>query len=446
VSGEVAARFSLGFAPPGWDNLQRALGAHTAALQAQLVQAGLLIEKDGGGYYDRFRDRIIFPIHDARGRVIGFGGRVLGAELPKYLNSPETPLFHKGHELYGLYQARKASRELERLLVVEGYMDVIALAQHGIEYAVATLGTATTREHLERLFRVVPQVVFCFDGDRAGREAAWRALENSLPVMREGRQAGFLFLPDGEDPDTLVRKEGQAAFEARLAQAVSFSAFFYEGLLKKADITSMDGRARLVELARPLLSKLPEGVFRHMMLMRLAELAHIEVGQLTGIVPQTGSSKRPPKQVSPRTRAASAQRSAPLKMSQVRLAIALLLQQPGLAALAGEPQRFAGFHLPGVDLLVNLLNALQAQPHLNTAALMERWRGQPEADHLMKLAQWRHPVPAEGVEAEFTIALERLYAQGLEQRKQQLIDKSRSGELTPDETAEMKKLFSLSNS
>lgn len=476
LSGEIVAHYGIGFAPPGWDSLQRALGAsHQPALQAQLAKAGLVIEKDGGGFYDRFRERIMFPIHDQRGRVIGFGGRVLGNETPKYLNSPETPLFHKGRELYGLYQARKAGpgkndqladahpfeqsgpdtaqnrpdnktvpharpRTLERLLIVEGYLDVVALAQHGIPYAVATLGTATSREHMERLFRVVPEVVFCFDGDRAGREAAWRALENSLPVMHEGRQASFLFLPDGEDPDSLVRKEGGTAFTTRLAQALPFSRFFYEALLKKADISTIDGRARLVELARPLLSNLPAGVFRHMMMARLAELARIGLDRLADML---GESK-PTKGLRPRSVKPHKQpglQRAPLRMSQARLAVTLLLQHPRLAALAGDVRRFSGLQTPGMDVLVKLLETLQEKPELSTAALLERWRDTREGVFLMKLAQWQHPVPAEGVETEFQAALERLYAAGIEQRKELLIDKSRGGELSPEEKLEWKKLF-----
>ncbi|NIP82922.1 MAG: DNA primase, partial [Gemmatimonadetes bacterium] len=207
LSGEIAAQFQLGFAPTGWDNLLGAIGA-TDAERALMARAGLLVDKGGGGFYDRFRGRVIFPILDRRGRTIGFGGRVLGDDTPKYLNSPESAIFHKGRELYGLYQARKAAGKPERLIVVEGYMDVVALAQHGIRNAVATLGTAATEAHLEQLFRVSQDVVFCFDGDEAGRRAAWRALETALPAMHDGRQAFFMFLPEGQDPDSLVRERG----------------------------------------------------------------------------------------------------------------------------------------------------------------------------------------------------------------------------------------------
>ena len=431
LTGTTAAEYGVGYAPPGWDNLKRATGAEEAAL----VQVGLLIKKDEGGTHDRFRNRIMFPIHDPRGRVIGFGGRVIdAADTPKYLNSPESALFHKGRELYGLYQARKAERQLTRLLVVEGYMDVVMLAQHGIHHAVATLGTATTHEHMERLFRVVPEVVFCFDGDRAGREAAWRALTNSLPLMRDGRQIGFLFLPEGEDPDSLVQKEGQAAFLARAVRPVPLSEFLYEGLLAEADISTMDGRARLVELARPLLSKLAPGAFQHMMVARLAELVRMDAQQLARMLTQGGKPSAAP-QGSPARRAGAL--AAPTAMSQARLVIALLLSRPSLAAQAGDPQRFAGLEVAGAELLREMLELLQQHPHLSPAALLEHWRDAEQGRQLLKLAQWRHPVPEEGVEAEFRIALERLYREGQEQRKERLIDKAHQGQLSAEEKREM---------
>lgn len=438
LSGEIAAHYGIGYAPPGWDTLLRALGKGDPALQAQLAKAGMLITKEGGGYYDRFRDRVMFPIRDARGRTIGFGGRVLSNEdTPKYLNSPETPLFHKGRELYGLYEARKAVRDLDRLLVVEGYMDVVALAQYDIRYAVATLGTATTREHLERLFRVVSTLIFCFDGDRAGREAAWRALENTLPVLHNGRQASFLFLPDGEDPDSLVRKEGREAFESRLAGAMPCSSFFYESLLKQADVTSMDGRARLVELARPHLSQLPPGAFRQMMTARLAEIARMPAADLTRLIEQ----RAPKTAIKPQLTKATPPQS-PARMPPVRLAITLLLQRPALALQAGDPERLGGIELPGVEMLKEMLSLIQAHPELSTGALLERWRESPQASYLFKLARWQHPLPDQEWQAEFNGALERVAAQGLEQRKQRLLDKSRAGELSVQEKGELQALFS----
>ena len=442
LSGDISRDFDIGYAPPGWDNLLRAFNAQAnPALQAQLAEAGLLIEKDSGGYYDRFRDRIMFPIRDARGRVMGFGGRVLSAdELPKYLNSPETPVFHKGRELYGLYEARKAVRQLERLLVVEGYMDTVALAQFGIRYGVATLGTAITRDHLEKIFRVVPEVVFCFDGDRAGREAAWRAVQNALPLMREGRQARFMFLPDGEDPDTLIRKEGQAGFEAGIENSVPLSTFFYNQLTKQVDTLSMDGRARLVELAKPLLSNVPEGVFRHMMLERLAEITRRDVAvvtqEVTGVAPVV--ARQPDHRVGRRRVAAVAHAAG---RSPVRIAIEILLYQPALAQQVSDPQALAKLDVAGAGLLVQLLELLQTRPHLNTAALLEHWRDTQEGKYLAKLAQWQPEVP-EGVEAELQGALQRLAEQYHQQRVENLLHTERLEGLGDLEKAELRRLLS----
>lgn len=439
LSGEIAAEFDIGFAPAGWDNLLRALG-HGA--QARLVEAGLLVEKSGGApakpethWYDRFRDRVMFPIRDPRGRVIGFGGRVLGEDTPKYLNSPETPVFHKGRELYGLYEARKALRQLDRLVVVEGYMDVVALAQFGIRYAVATLGTAITREHLERIFRVVPEVVFCFDGDRAGREAAWRAVENALPMMSDGRTARFMFLPDGEDPDTLVRKEGQEQFEARIAKSVALSEFFYTTLARQTDIYSRDGRARLVELARPMLSKVPDGAFRRVMLERLAEIARMDATALNGLV-GVGKTVAPARPRAPVRSAAAPTRSP------VRMAIEMLLYRPELACAAGDPRDLAGLDVAGADLLVGLLELLQAQPHLNAGAIIEHWRGTKEGRHLAMLAQWSPSLP-EGLSAEFSGTLRRLREQALEQRVERLLHKEKVEGLSAVEKDELRRLLPL---
>lgn len=433
LSGEIAAEYGLGYAPPGWDNLTAGLGAGYAE-PARLAAAGLLIEKEGGGHYDRFRDRVMFPIRDLRGRVLGFGGRVLGDETPKYLNSPETAVFHKGRELYGLHEARNAVRHLERLLVVEGYMDVMMLAQHGIHYAVATLGTATTAEHLERMFRLVPEVVFCFDGDRAGRQAAWRALEVALPVLREGRQARFMFLPEGEDPDTLIRKELQEPFEARIKNAVTFSRFFYDSLASRADTTSIDGRARLVELARPYLSKMPQGVFRHMMIERLAEIARMDIAVLSGMLRGEGR----PEQAVPRARSRQGGRTTG---SLVRKAITLLLRKPALAQSVQDYQRLARLDIPGIDLLVEMLELLEKNPHYNTGTLLEHWREHESGRYLSKLACQEALVPAEELAAEFTDALRRLYRQYLEQEIARLKSKPRE-DWTLEEKTELKQLLS----
>jgi len=279
LSGEIANAFRVGFAPPGWDNLLSALGQNDSA-QSLLMTNGMLVKNDQGRIYDRFRDRIMFPILDARGRVIAFGGRVLGDDKPKYLNSPETPVFQKSRELYGLYQARKANRALERVVVVEGYMDVIALAQHGINYAVATLGTATSETHLERLFRHVPEVIFCFDGDEAGRKAAFRGLEAALPVMQDGRQVRFLFLPEGEDPDSLVRSKGQRHIEHLFDTAAPLETFLFDQLAQGINVDALDGKARFSKTVAPYLQRLPDGVFKALMYQALADRTGIDVDSL----------------------------------------------------------------------------------------------------------------------------------------------------------------------
>ena len=379
LTGQIAGTFGIGYAPPGWDNLSRTLREAGAAAQ-DLIDAGLINRDQQGRLRDRFRDRIIFPIRDRRGRVIAFGGRALDSDtIPKYLNSPETPLFHKGSELYGLYEARAHNRHLQRLVVVEGYMDVVALAQHGISHTVATLGTATTAEHVERIFRTVNDLVFCFDGDRAGRAAAWRALEVTLPFLRDGRQVGFLFLPEGEDPDTLVRREGQTAFERRLAQTTSLADYLFAELRTQADPNTLAGRARLAELARPLLEKLPEGHFRDLMEERLRQEAQVVSTRL-----------RPP----PSTSASPADRNLRLTRTPLRRAIALLLYRPELAQQATDDDlAFQGSDEPGVKLLTSVLAVLRANPQLTTAALLERYRDTPEGAILERLAAWEPEVP-----------------------------------------------------
>ncbi len=432
LNGETAATFEMGFAPPGWNNLLQALGKSAGQIKL-LLKAGVIIEKEHGGNYDRFRNRIMFPIRDARGRIIGFGGRVLGDDTPKYLNSPETPVFHKGLELYGLYEARKAMRKLERIIVVEGYMDVISLAHHGLRYAVATLGTATTPEHLKRLFRIVPEIVFCFDGDRAGRDAAVRAMENAIPEMREGRQINFMFLPEGEDPDSQIRAEGCSNFEARIAKSVTFSEFFFDHLTAQADITTIEGRARLVELARPRLQRLPPGIFREMMLTRLRELSRLETVKL-GSGNKTTTKKQPhgKKRV----------KSAP---SPLRVVVALLLQCPELSVLAGDPQRFRNIGGTGANLLVELLELLQANPDLKTGALLERWRDKEEGRYLAKLAQWKPPFEDKtGLEAEFSGALARLEQQLNEICTEELLHKAQAGTLSTEEKDRLQQLLSRS--
>lgn len=278
LSGEVARDFRLGFAPEGWDNFMQTLSGEESIGHA--VTAGLLIENDKGRKYDRFRDRVIFPIVNQRGKVIAMGGRVLGDGKPKYLNSPETPLFSKSHELYGLHHIRKFAKNLSRIVVVEGYMDVIALAQFGIHYAVATLGTSVGKPHLELLFRRVEQVVFCFDGDEAGRKAAFRGMEAALPMMEDGRQVKFLFLPEGEDPDTVVRSKGAQHLEHMFDTAAPLEQFVFEQMSADIDLTTMDGKARLSKLVAPYINQIPDGVYKTLLFKSLAERTDMDVESL----------------------------------------------------------------------------------------------------------------------------------------------------------------------
>src|SRR5438067_4612542 len=270
LTGEVAARFGVGYAPDDWQSLAAVFPNYDDEV---LVEAGLVISADGGKRYDRFRDRVMFPIHDSRGRVIGFGGRVIDRGEPKYLNSPETPLFSKGRELYGLFLARDAIHKSGKVVVVEGYMDVVALAQHGVEYGVATLGTSTTPVHAQKLFRMADSVVFCFDGDAAGRKAAWRALENTLPVLLDGKNARFLFLPDGEDPDDYVRKRGKADFERAVDNAVPLSEFLLSELSSRHPPINAEGRAAFLSAARPLVGTITAPMLAALLRRQLAEMA-----------------------------------------------------------------------------------------------------------------------------------------------------------------------------
>jgi len=437
---EIIAEFHIGYAPPGWDTLLRAFG-QTQTARRQLTEAGLITGKEGKGPYDRFRDRIMFPIRDGRGRVIGFGGRVLEDETPKYLNSPETPVFHKGRELYGLYQARQASRALSRLLVVEGYMDVVALAEKGIPYAVATLGTATTADHLNRLYRAVPEVIFCFDADAAGHKAAWRALEVTLPLLRDGRQASFMFLPEGEDPDSFIRKVGREVFEAELSKSVSLASFLFEHLLAQVDRSTLDGRARLVDLARPLLSRLPHGTFRELSLSHLCDLSGLERASLDAqLAGRAGERKKPTRVPNPRTSIAG-RRSSRTVPSLMRKIISLLLHNPRVTMPVIDKARLATLALPGIPLLVEILDVLEECPNISTGGLIEHFRSKESGGHLAKLAAGEPPLLIAGLEQELSDAFNKLWRLLDEQRYEYLIRKSTESSLTEEEKRELSLLL-----
>jgi DNA primase len=423
LDAHTIERFGLGYAPDQWDALKSALGSNETRI-ALLEKSGMLTSGERGKY-DRFRDRVMFPIADRRGRTIAFGGRIIGksgdgspvldsgvqdarksnVDGPKYLNSPETPLFHKGQQLFALWQVRQTHSKIPRLIVVEGYMDVIALFQHGVTQAVATLGTATTRDHAELLFRNCADVYFCFDGDRAGRQAGWRAVESVLPRMRDGRQAFFLFLPEGEDPDSIVRKEGAPGFEQRLQAATPLSEFFFGELGKDVNLGSLDGKARLAERARPLLGQIPDGAFRDLMLGELDRIANVK---LRIDLPASDTPRRPVR---------------PQERTLVRTAVALLLQNPDFVRALEPPYLFSALRQPGIVLLVELIALCRERPEISTERIIEHFAERDEVKALQKLAVMEFPGDEEAWRAEFVAALAQLDRQTQMQRRSELDDK-----------------------
>ena len=452
IDAGIAEQFALGFAPDSWNALLNRFGDNEDE-RRRLLQLGLIIERDtrGGeraaGFYDRFRDRLMFPIRDSRGRVLGFGGRIIDQGEPKYLNSPETPLFHKGRELYGLYEARRAHNDFKRLMIVEGYMDVVRLHQAGITYAVATLGTATTQEHLNKLFRITSELVFCFDGDRAGRQAAWRALENALPLARDGRELKFMFLPDGHDPDTLVAEIGKEAFEDRLKASLSLSTYLIRELLQQVDIAQIDGRAKLKALAQPLFAKMPEGVYRELLADALAAEIRMPAAKLKELLLVAGPAKggaRPSE---------SASRSEPVRQPRGRIsvgrgnlltqAITLVLHHPSAAAAIADVEALDAVDRPGVGVLKELLEQSRSAASPSTATLLERWRDRPEHQRLAELAMVA-PLVADGPAAakELKMAVEKLLEEfGPGRRMDELLKKAEEMGLNYDEKAELSLLL-----
>jgi DNA primase len=450
IDAATRDKFALGYAPDSWNALLNRFGAQEDE-RRRLLQAGLIIERDARaaraqpGFYDRFRDRLMFPIRDARGRVLAFGGRVIDQGEPKYLNSPETPLFHKGRELYGLYEARQARTDFKRLMIVEGYMDVVRLHQAGITYAVATLGTATTQEHLHKIFRMTSELVFCFDGDRAGRQAAWRALENALGLARDGRELKFLFLPEGHDPDTLVAAEGADAFEARLKTALPLSEYLVQQLSAQTDLSHVDGRAKLASLAAPLFARLPEGVYRDLLLGRLAAEIRMPAEKLQEHLAAAGAAAAGTKRPPPRAEPIPAHRG---RMSAGRgnllsQAIGLVLHHPAAARAAADFAALGPIDRPGVAVLKELLEQASAMAQPSTAMLLERWRDRPEYTRLSALAMAPAMVAdQEGAAKELQMAIKKLAeAYGPGRRVNELLRKSAETGLNSDEKAELSSLL-----
>lgn len=402
ISGEIAAKFGLGFAPPGYDNLMSHLSLNSEGL-ANAVSAGLLVKRDDSGrIYDKFRHRIIFPIRNSRGETIAFGGRLLGEGKPKYLNSPETPLFHKGRELYGLWEWRQSRDNSDSVFVVEGYMDVIALAQHQVPNVVATLGTATSEHHLRRLFQMVNRVVFCFDGDEAGRRAAWRALETALPALEDGKQALFLFLPEGEDPDSLVRTQGREGFLVEAEQAMPLSEFLLTHLSEPYNLDTVDGRAALARAASPYLQQVRGDFYRHLLRRELAQRTRLTEDELEVLIyqapQQSISAQQPnlPQQLVPNrkklpTRFTSSQRTQTLTLAEQLIVV--LINEPERTQQFPLPEELNKLDLPHIDLLSTVYQQLKASPELSPAALLGRLMAQDKDQHLSQLLRTAHTAP-----------------------------------------------------
>lgn len=384
LSGEIAKRFKIGYAPDGWDFLISHLGKSKDHLLA-LSKTGLIVNKDNNKTYDRFRDRIIFPITDQRGRIIGFGGRILDQGEPKYLNSPENVVFHKGFELYGLYETKQALRKIERIIVVEGYMDVVALAQSGINYAVASLGTATTTEQIQKTFRTTHEIIFCYDGDNAGKKAAWRALENTLSVIRDGMIAKFLFLPEKEDPDTMVRQEGKEAFEQRIRNATTLSEFLFLHLKAEVDLSTKEGKAQLASRANKLIEKMHNSLFKDLLIEELSSLVGLSQQHLESKISSADKSNAPVQ------KAARPVRGQQVQNNKTRIAIALLLQNPILASQCKVPENFKQAFTKGLPLLYELQKTIESNTEISAAALLERFRDSEHEKALQILSMLQTP-------------------------------------------------------
>jgi DNA primase len=480
LSDKTIQHFQIGFSPSGWDNLLK----HFKDLpnpQLQLQSAGLVVHnEEKNRFYDRFRDRIMFPIRDVRGRVIAFGGRVLGDEKPKYLNSSETDTFHKSRELYGLYEARQATRQLSKIMIVEGYMDVVGLAQHGITWAVATLGTATTEQHLNRLFKVVSELIFCFDGDKAGRTAAQRALDITLPTIQDGQTVKFLFLPEGEDPDSLIRKEGQEAFEQRISQSLTLSEFFFKSQTEDTHLESLDERAKFANSALPKIQSMKAGLLKQMMLERITELTGLSQAQLSSVVnlhqashsthekqdaipaskfdsyspqePYTHYSDYPnypdysdahePRETFQPKRTAQAPR---LRLNLINKVISILLHRPDLAQSIRHPDDLGNIQDNNIDLLIELINYLKKDENNSLGTLLVDWQHSAQhSPYLMLLNEIANidPIPAEAnALMELQGAFQQLMKRSKERRLDQLLKKSKQTPLTQEEKARLQELL-----
>ena len=429
ISEEIVKRFNIGYAPNDWQGLQKIVPDQKT--QNDLITAGILIKKEQN-LYDRFRNRIMFPILDHRGRTIGFGGRTIGDENPKYLNSPETPIFHKGNELYGLYHAKQSNHHLPYIIIVEGYMDAIALAQYGITATVATLGTATTGKHIQKLMRYTNKIIFCFDGDNAGKSAAWRALENTLPLMHDGIQVGFMFLPENEDPDTQIRKDGTESFQKRIDQSMPLSDFFFNHLQIGINVNSIDGRAVLAKKAGDLLHKIQDGIFKQLMVEKLASIIRTDAAKAitTKFTTQSSVAEKP-----------TYIKLLPL----LAKAINLLLNDPSLASNIADENQLLVTSIPHIDLLVRLICALKQDSNLTISSLIANWSNPSEIQTLSQLAIKEVLVPKNGLKHEFMGIIAKLYEIETRQVIQNLLQKANNGEITAEEKYKLQNLISNAN-
>ncbi len=429
LSGGAAKAFQIGFAPAGFDTLVKHIGEEHMPI---MIQAGLVAENDRGNRYDRFRNRIMFPIRDRRGRTIAFGGRALEDISPKYLNSPDTPLFHKGRVLYGLYESRKVMQRPAYLLLVEGYMDVVMLAEHGINNAVAALGMATSQQHLEQMYRQTREIIFCFDGDKAGRNAAWRACETLLPIYQDGLEAKFMFLDEGDDPDSLVRRLGAEGFTEKLKAALPLSEYIFEHEEEDISMASLEGRARLAEKIKPILNRLPHGVFRQLMTTQLEKRLGVAV-QSKRLLIGEANPRSINTQFSPKTG----------KSKAVRTAIMLLLNQPSLAQRIPHKMDTESLELPGFELLVKVVETIANSPNLTSAGLVEHFRDTEYYHHLLKLLQWTPPAGFQ-TEHEFDDSIKSIQGKSRNQRKSKLLRKELDTGLSEAEKQELHQLLQMS--
>ena len=439
LTGDIAKHFLLGFAVDSWDRLAQQAKTEKKSPQA-LQDVGLVGKSRQGSWIDRLRNRIIFPIRDVRGRVIGFGGRTLGDDSAKYLNSPETPIFHKSYELYGLYEAKK-SGPIKQLMIVEGYMDVIALAQFDITYAVATLGTATSSSHIQKLLRYTQDIIFCFDGDKAGQRAAWRALTTALPIANDGVSLRFLFLPEGDDPDSLVRRIGKEAFEAKLQQAMTLSQFLFHHLDQEFPEQHLDSKVRYAKTALKLINTIPTGLFKELLSDELAKHLAIDLAQLAHLNDNSATTQEQPP--SPATTQDTTPWQAPA--APIKLLMTLLLQQPSVAlpALAHTPLN--DWQIPGAKLLQALYRRFKEQPDTHIGELLRACPDGPKHQLLAELAAWHHGIDEDKISEEIghtALRCQQIHQQAL---AEQLIGLSKQRPLTTEERERLKTLLSDRN-